>query len=90
MIVYDWIWIAVIAATTCGAVVYSWVAAKSEVAAELNALREDIAHEKKRKKYWKALAKGKSVKKSSASGGMDSKESPKTISIQGRMQAGTI
>ena len=55
---FDWIWIEIIAVTTAGAVAYCIVIARQEVQEELENLRAEVDHQRNRKKFWKAKAKG--------------------------------
>lgn len=55
---FDWIWIEIIAVTTAGAVAYCIVMARQEVQEELEHLRAEVDHQRSRKKFWKAKAKG--------------------------------
>jgi hypothetical protein len=63
MITYDWIWTTIVIAITGGTVAYCLAIARSGAEEELKSLREKVAYERKRKKYWKAIAKGKDIEK---------------------------
>ncbi len=56
---FDWIWIEIIAVTTAGAVAYCIVMARHQVREELENLRAEVDHQRSRKKFWKAKAKGR-------------------------------
>lgn len=55
---FDWIWIEVIAVTSIGTVAYCLVLGKHDVQQELEELRAALEHQRNRKKFWKAKAKG--------------------------------
>ena len=55
---FDWIWIEIIAVTTAGAAAYCIVMARQEVQEEIENLRAEVDHQRNRKKFWKAKAKG--------------------------------
>jgi hypothetical protein len=73
MIVYEWIWVAVILATTGGAVAYCTKMGAENV-------------ERSRKKHWKALAKGKSKQTADVAEGLSPN---RTIPMTGRLSAGS-
>ena len=80
MITYEWIWVAVIVATTVGAAIFCAKKADEEIAAERNKLQSDLDHARKRKRYWKAIAKGKASATTA--------QSPRTIPMAGRLSTG--
>ncbi len=63
---FDWFWIGFIVTTTSGAIAYCLVSARKEVQAELEQLRSDLEHQRSRKKFWKAKAKGHKPESTSA------------------------
>lgn len=82
MITYDWIWTTVVIAITGGTVAYCLAIARSGAEEELRNLREKVDYERKRKKYWKAIAKGK-ITESEPLASSDSR----TISLSSRLNA---
>jgi hypothetical protein len=86
MIVYEWIWVAVILATTGGAAAYCAKMGAEHVESERNQMLAAMKHERSRKKHWKALAKRKSKQTAVATEGT----SPhRTIPMTGRLSAGS-
>lgn len=86
MIVYEWIWVAVILATTGGAVAYCAKMGAENAESERNQLLAAVKYERKRKKHWKALAKGKTKRAEDAA---ESLSPNRTIPMTGRLSAGS-
>jgi hypothetical protein len=86
MIVYEWIWVAVILATTGGAVAYCTKMGAENVEEERNQLLAAVKYERSRKKHWKALAKGKSKQTADVAKGLSPN---RTIPMTGRLSAGS-
>jgi hypothetical protein len=82
MIIYDWIWTTVVIAITGGTVAYCLALARSGAEEELKSLREKVAYERKRKKYWKAIAKGKTTERESIAA-----SDSRAISLSSRLNA---
>ena len=65
---FDWIWIEIIAVTSTGAVAYCLVMGRKAAQDEMETLRDELEHQRSRKKFWKARAKGQQPMKAEAAG----------------------
>jgi hypothetical protein len=59
--IFDWLWIAFIAVATAGSISYGVVTGRRSVSKQMSRLMQRAEHQRLRKKYWKARAKGKKV-----------------------------
>jgi hypothetical protein len=57
MIFIDWIWVALVVATTAGSIAYGWIAARKEQRSEILRLQAEVERQRAKKKFWKAKAK---------------------------------
>lgn len=85
---FDWFWIGFIVTTTSGAIAYCLVSARKEVQAELEQLRSDLEHQRSRKKFWKAKAKGRTPDDAQKKQLTTISMPPRSISIQGATGSG--
>lgn len=57
--IFDWMWISFICISTAGSIAYGAVAGRRSANKQISRLLERAEHQRLRKKYWKAIAKGK-------------------------------
>ena len=80
---FDWIWIEMIAVTTAGSMAYCLVVGRQHVQRELDELKEQLEHQRTRKKFWKAKAKGNTGNAQDKDGLSTIRRSARSMSIQG-------
>lgn len=57
--IFDWMWISFIVIATAGSIAYGAVAGRKSVNKQITRLLERAENQRLRKRYWKAIAKGK-------------------------------
>ena len=57
--IFDWMWISFIVIATAGSIAYGAVAGRKSVNKQISRLLERAENQRIKKKYWKAIAKGK-------------------------------
>jgi hypothetical protein len=57
--IFDWMWISFIVIATAGSIAYGAVAGRKSVNKQISRLLERSENQRLKKRYWKAIAKGK-------------------------------
>ena len=85
---FDLIWIEIIAVTTAGSIAYCLVVGKQNVQQELSELKDQLEHQRSRKKFWKAKAKGRTTDDAQKKQISTISMPPRSISIQSATGSG--
>ena len=85
---FDLIWIEIIAVTTAGSIAYCLVVGKQNVQQELSELKDQVEHQRSRKKFWKAKAKGRTPDDAQKKQISTISMPPRSISIPGATGSG--
>lgn len=66
MILFDWIFVALFSVIVAGSVAFGLISARQEKDEVIQSLREELEHQRGRKRFWKAKALGRRVQHATA------------------------